>query len=193
MIPHRIPPACAAFFLAFTAGCSDKGDAPSPAVAKYLGTWVSSCDGSGLVADAHPDQELKAVDRIDIGWAGGDRLAFRTQRRLYAASDCSGTPLATLDNHDAGNRYTLRGSEQIDGVAVDKVDVDMGALGGPEAGDTQVVGGIRYPGDFFVASVAGAKDLFALGADGLRFGTGVGVDADGYPVALDADRILRKQ
>lgn len=192
MIPHRTRPACAAFALAFVAACGD-GDDPPPAVAKYVGTWVSSCDGSGLVADARPDQELKAVDRIDVTWAGGDRLAFRTVRRIYAAADCTGTPVATHDNHGTGNRYTLRGSERIGGAAVDKVDVDMDALGGPQASGTQVVGGVRYPGDFFIASVAGAKDVFALGADGLRFGTGYEVDADGYPVALDADRVLRKQ
>lgn len=192
MIPHRIRPACAALSLAFVAACGE-GDAPPLTVAKYVGTWVSSCDGSGLVADARPDQELKAVDRIDVDWAGDNRLEFRTVRRLYAAADCTGTPVATLDNHGAGNRYTLHGSAQVDGVTVDRVDVDMDALGGPEAGGTQVIGGVRYPGDFFVASVAGAKDVFALGADGLRFGTGDAVDADGYPVALDADRILRKE
>jgi hypothetical protein len=188
----RIRPACAVVLLAVVAACGD-GEDPPTSVGKYVGQWASSCDDSGLVADAHPERELKAIDHLTLTWAGDQQLAFHTVRRLYVAADCSGMPVATLDNHGAHNRFAWHAGKAIGGAAVDEFDVTMDALGGPRANGPQVVAGVRYPGDFFIASIAGEKDVLSVAADGLRFGTGDGVDADGYPVALDGGRVLRKQ
>jgi hypothetical protein len=180
--------ACAALALSLLSACGGSSDEADP----YVGTWVSSCEASGLHLDDRPNEELKAVYRITFTKQRADKVQFRIVQSLYPAAGCTGRPLATHDNHAGSNAYVFEGSKLIDGKEVDKVSVTMGALGGPQAADTLVIDGIRYPGDFFISSVEGEKDVLSLTGTELRFGTGEAVDDEGYPNALATTRILRK-
>ena len=178
---------CAALAISLLCACGGSDNADP-----YVGTWVSACDLSGLHPANRPDEELKAAYRITLTKQRADTLHFRIVQNLYPAAGCTGRPLATHDNRAEVNTYVFEGSKLIDGREVDKVRVTMGALGGLQAADTLVIDGIRYPGDFFISSVADEKDVLSLTGTELRFGTGEAVDDEGYPNALATTRILRK-
>lgn len=180
--------ACAALALGLLGACGGGIDDPDP----YVGAWLSDCEASGLHRADRPNEELKAVYRYTFTKEHDDTLRFRVVQDLYPASGCTGEPLATHSNRSEANTYVFQGTKRIDGKEVDKVKVTMGPLGGPQAADTLVIDGIRYPGDFFISSVDGEKDVLSRDGLELRFGTGDDVDEEGYPNALANDRVLHK-
>ena len=177
--------ACAALL----AGCGGSDSPAAEPADRYAGTWVSDCGDAHLATTAHPDQGLQAVYRLELVKVNADTLRFTVRQEVYpAASGCTGTPLASHTNAADGNTYLIGGQATVDGVAVDRLTVNMAALGG----EAPASGGIAYPADFFLSSVDNDKDIVSVTATGMRFGTGTAVDADGYPVALEAGVSLRK-
>ena len=167
------------------------GDTPAD---KYAGTWESACEEADLYAVDQPGQPLKSIYRLTLTEADSDTLHFAVNYRIYPASGCIGKPLATHANHAEKNTYRFDGTQRINGTEADRITVNMAALGTlANGGQPVVVDGIRYPADFFIASVNDQKDLIVLEGSKLLFGAGTAVDANGYPAALDtAPRLTRR-
>lgn len=160
---------------------------------KYEGTWVSGCDASGLYSSSNPQDELKAVYRYTFVRTHGDTLKFLVVQDVFPSSGCSGAPLATHVNASSRNTYVIDGTKVLNGVEVDKITINMGALGGASSTAGPFVrNGISYPGDFFVSRVDNEKDVVAIHGRGMRFGTGERIDEQGYPTVLEATRSLTK-
>lgn len=185
--------ACAATLLLLS-GCGGSSDPLSyidPAT-KYVGTWTSDCEDSRLVSDTRPDDQLKEVYEITFNRRHSDLLRFKTVYKVYRNSDCTGSPMATHTNDSDNNTYLIEGHTTVKGVPVDKIIVNMAALGGPSSASGPVVrDGIRYPGDYFISSVVNQKDVVSVSAVGMRFGIGE-VDGEGYPREVESDASLRR-
>ncbi len=178
---------------AFLVACGGSDDTPGPAD-QYVGTWVSSCEATQLVAADDPDQALKATYQLTLRRVDQRTLRFALDYRVYPATGCQGTPLARHLNEAEGNTWRIDGAQAVGGTQAERITVEMAALGGPtNDGEPVVVNGVRYPADFFIASVHANKDLVAVTEAGLRFGTGQALDAEGYPAALDAEPRLVRQ
>lgn len=160
---------------------------------KYVGTWSSGCEDSALTSSAEAGRKLKATYEYTFTRRESDKLRFKVVHKIYsAASDCGGNPLATHVNDSPDNTYSIDGKTTVDGWPADKLTVDMAALGGPFAADGPLErDGIRYPGDFFISSVDGHKDVAAFSLREIRFGTGE-AQAGHYPGSLESRHSLRK-
>jgi hypothetical protein len=186
---------CTTALLLCLSGCGGSSDPLSyidPA-SKYVGTWTSDCEETRLVSDSHPDDRLHAVYEITFHRRHSDTLRFKTVYKVYRNSGCTGSSLATHTNDSDDNTYLIEGHTTVKGVPVDKIVVNMAALGGPSSASGPVVrDGIRYPGDYFISSVHNQKDVVSVSATGMRFGTGDAVDGDGYPHELESDSSLHR-
>lgn len=183
----------AASGLAACGGVDDLAPGPSD---KYVGTWASGCESADDLSTVdRPDEPLKATYQLKLARVDSHTLRFEVDYDVYPASGCSGRPLAVHTNRSDDNTYVIDDDRATaGGTRADRISVDMAALGGPtNGGEPVVVNGIRYPADFFISSVHDNKDLLALAGNGLRFGRGDAVDADGYPVTLDAAARLSRR
>jgi hypothetical protein len=182
-------PALVAAALAACGG--GKGDGAD----RYAGQWVSGCEQTGLHLEGQPDKALTATYTLTLTRLSDDRLHFGMVQQVYRSDDCKGLPIATHANQHPDNRFVLEGRRTLDGTEVERILVRMRSL--KDAGGRQVnlpgsALDIAYPADFFSAEVPEDRDLIAINGKQLRFGTGSGFDAAGYPVQLAPGRGMER-
>ena len=154
---------------------------------RYAGQWVSGCEATGLHLEGRPEKPLTATYTLTLTRLARDRLHFGMVQQVYRSDDCKGLPIATHANRHPDNRFVLEGRRTVDGTEVERARVRMRSLkdaGGREVNPPGSALDIAYPTDFFIAEVREDRDLIAVSGKRLRFGTGAGFDADGYPVQL---------
>ena len=154
---------------------------------RYAGRWVSGCEQTGLHLEGRPDKALTATYTLTLTRLSDDRLHFGMVQQVYRSDDCKGVPIATHANQHPDNRFVLEGRRTVEGTEVERIRVRMRSLkdaGGREGNPPGSALDIAYPADFFTAEVPEDRDLIAVSGKQLRFGTGSGFDADGYPVQL---------
>ena len=162
---------------------------------RYAGQWVSGCEQTGLHLEGQPDKALTATYRLTLTRLSDDRLHFGMVQQVYRSDDCKGLPMATHANQHPDNRFVLEGRRTVDGTEVERIRVRMRSLkdaGGREVNLPGSALDIAYPSDFFTAEVPEDRDLIAVSGKQLRFGTGSGFDADGYPVQLAPGRGMER-
>jgi hypothetical protein len=182
-------PALVAAALAACGG--GKGDGAD----RYAGQWVSGCEQTGLHLEGQPGKALTATYTLTLTRLSDDRLHFGMVQQVYRSDDCKGLPIATHANQHPDNRFVLEGRRTLDGTEVERILVRMRSL--KDAGGRQVnlpgsALDIAYPADFFSAEVPEDRDLIAINGKQLRFGTGSGFEADGYPVQLAPGRGMER-
>ena len=176
---------------ALTACGGGKGDAAD----RYAGQWVSGCEQTGLHLEGQPDRALTATYTLTLTRLADDRLHFGMVQQVYRSDDCKGLPIATHANQHPDNRFVLEGQRTVDGTEVERIRVRMRSLKDAGGRPADLPGSsldIDYPADFFTAEVPEDRDLIAVGGKHLRFGTGSGFDADGYPVQLAPGRGMER-
>lgn len=154
---------------------------------RYAGRWVSGCEPAGLHLEGRPDKPLTAAYTLTLTRLAEDRLHFGIVQQVYRSDDCKGLPIATHANQHHDNRFVLEGRRTLEGTEVERIRVRMRSLkdaGGREVNPPGSALDIAYPADFFSAEVIEDRDLITVSGKRLRFGTGTGFDADGYPVQL---------
>jgi len=154
---------------------------------RYAGQWVSACEQTGLHLEGRTDKPLTATYTLTLTRLSDDRLHFGMVQQVYRSDDCKGLAVATHANQHPDNRFVLEGKRTVEGTEVERIRVRMRSLkdaGGREVNPPGSALDIAYPADFFSAEVIEDRDLIAVSGKRLRFGTGAGFDADGYPVQL---------
>ena len=162
---------------------------------RYAGQWVSGCEQTGLHPEGRPDEALTATYTLTLTRLSEDRLHFGIVQQVYRSDDCKGPLIAAYANQHPDNRFVLEGRRTVDGTQVERIRVRMRSLkdaSGHWAGPTGSALSIDYPSDFFTAEVPEDRDLIAVSGKQLRFGTGSGFDADGYPVQLAPGRGMER-
>ena len=162
---------------------------------RYAGRWVSGCEQTGLHLEGRPDQALTATYTLTLTRLADDRLHFGMVQQVYRSDDCKGVPIATHANQHPDNRFVLEGRRTVDGTEVERIRVRLRSLkdaGGRAVNPPGSALDIAYPADFFTAEVPEDRDLIAVSGKQLRFGTGSGFDADGYPVQLAPGRGMER-
>jgi len=178
----------AAMLSATLVACGGGGDAAPEAGPQGLsaanGRWGGSCASSvNNVKKAGTDTSLSLG--LEFNWqAQNGKLVGTRTIRVYEATDCSGTALATLTSAVA---LTDRGTTAASGKTATKVDFAMDALMPGISARTITINQVTYlNGDGRWTTPDNFKEL--IYAEGDRLFTSeddAATDAQGYPTTLD--------
>lgn len=134
-------------------GGSEDPDSASPGLDAFTGSWSPVEWACELDTEVSRDgQQLHLGFANFQSYSRVDGYSLRSERRYYASSDCSGTPLAT---HAHRIVLTQDGSRNVSGREVRLVSYRVDPIGGPSSPDPLLVNGIAYPGDYFSRSETG--------------------------------------
>jgi hypothetical protein len=174
---------------------NDDGNDPSPSSVgadKYVGTWVLNCAPSSLT---RAGATLHRKVSYTFTKVNDTQVSYTTFADIYEATNCTGTALTRLSANPG--TVQIDDTTTLNGASVDQVTMSRGAwlspVGGTiSAGGTITLGGITYPGNFFLKP-APTKDLAQVTSTTLTFGSlSSPLDAKGYPTALGSN-VYQKQ
>ena len=160
---------------------------------RYIGTWSTSCKESDVTLQSKPEVPLVEKIRVSLAKVGPNQLSYVLVTDIYATgSGCTGTVLASHTNKSASNAWVIDGTKVVSGVTVDKITDTHGNIGGSSSATVVPVGGLLYPGDYFVET--GTEKFIArvVGSGILTGDPDSAPDAQGYPTVLLPTPVLVK-
>jgi hypothetical protein len=174
-------------------GGSGTSTTASDPVDKYLGVFVTNCFADSWITDASTGATLfEKVTVASQSKASATKALYQFKHEIYNTNSCSGSPRATLSESGTNNWINVDGSATVAQGTADKVSSSEDNKMPGISGSTVTVSGITYNGKYLAAATG--KDLYLLTGNDLYDGDfSKPLDAQGYPTALGATAVAKKQ
>lgn len=176
-----------------------QGDSPAPtttdttnSIDKYLGSFVStSCAKLSDVVIAATGAAVYEMRTITVeSKLATNQAQLRYKHNYFENSDCTGS-LGFLETSGAENTLTIDGNATVSQGTADKITLTEGNKLPGVSGATVTINSLTFMNGYL--NPTQTKSLFPLSGQDLFTGNPDGVDAQGYPTALEAAASYKKQ